>query len=324
MTLEPETPEAEPRTSEVWPARKKSSGYHSGIAIKALILLLVFIIGFGGGFLTGRQTTQGETAQHKDMPQMSEINPPNGYTIKASFGDIGPKLLASGAFDLARFVELYKQAGQPLSDEQLAILQKGSTAGISINQQNAYFLLNFFWALGLTNKNAILTEGQMMAGGKDKAGNFASTGGWTVGTKAPMELFASRDFLPLSEDQQARLLKVASSVYRPCCDNPTHFPDCNHGMAMLGLLELMAYQNASEEEMFSSAKYVNAYWFPQQTLEIAAMLKAQQSIDFAKADGAMLVGRKYSSGSGYKGVHKWLADNNLLQQAPNSGGSCGV
>jgi hypothetical protein len=324
MSLEPEIPEAEPRTSDIWPARKKSSRHDSGNALKALILLLVFAIGFGGGFLTGRQTSQTENAQHKNMPQMNEINPPAGYTIQAAFGDIGPKLLAAGAIDLPRFVELYKQAGQPLSDEQMSILQKGSTSPVVINQQNAYFLLNFFWALGLTNENAILTEGQMMAGGKEKAGNFASTGGWTIGTKAPMELYASRDFLPLSEDQQARLLKVASAVYRPCCDNPTHFPDCNHGMAMLGLLELMAYQNASEEAMFNAAKYVNAYWFPQQTLEIASLLKAQQSIDFAKADGAMFVGRKYSSGSGYKGVHKWLADNNLLQQAPSSGGNCGV
>ena len=50
--------------------------------------------------------------------------------------------------------------------------------------------------------------------------------------------------------------RAAPFVYRPCCDNATHFPDCNHGMAMLGLLELMAAQGASEEEMFAAARDV--------------------------------------------------------------------
>ena len=30
--------------------------------------------------------------------------------------------------------------------------------------------------------------------------------------------------------------KIAKGIYRPCCNNSTYFPDCNHGMAMLGLL----------------------------------------------------------------------------------------
>ena len=76
-------------------------------------------------------------------------------------------------------------------------------------------------------------------------GGFASTGGWTLGVKKATELYASTKIMSLTDEQQARLLEVASQVYRPCCNNPTHFPDCNHGMAMLGLLELMASQDAS-------------------------------------------------------------------------------
>ena len=75
--------------------------------------------------------------------------------------------------------------------------------------------------------------------------------------------------------------EVAAAVYRPCCDNPTLFPDCNHGMAMLGLLELMASKNASLDEMFTTAKSVNAFWFPQQALEIAVYIK--QRVDGVQA-----------------------------------------
>ena len=36
--------------------------------------------------------------------------------------------------------------------------------------------------------------------------------------------------------------EIAGNIYRPCCGNSTAFPDCNHGMAMLGLIELMVSQ----------------------------------------------------------------------------------
>jgi hypothetical protein len=117
---------------------------------------------------------------------------------------------------------------------------------------------------------------------------------------------------------------VADAVYRPCCDNPTSFPDCNHGMAMLGLLELMASQNSSLDQMFEAAKYVNAFWFPQQTLELAIFFQATQNVKFSAVDARQLLSNRYSSGSGFQFVHQWLSDNNLLKQAPNSNGSCAV
>jgi len=53
-----------------------------------------------------------------------------------------------------------------------------------------------------------------MADGKDQIGNFASTGGWKVGTKPPTELYASSRIISLTEAQQARMMEVATSVYR--------------------------------------------------------------------------------------------------------------
>jgi hypothetical protein len=153
--------------------------------------------------------------------------------------------------------------------------------------------------------------------------NYASTGGWTLAKKPVTQLYASMDLIPLTPDQQARVEEVAAAVYRPCCGNPTLFPDCNHGMAMLGLLELMASRNASVDEMFRAAKYVNAYWFPQQALEVAILLKAQSNTDFAQADARMVTGERFFSGSGFAQLHAMLQSEGLLPTAPDKSGSCG-
>lgn len=319
MSVEFQSPEIIPENLNKFWQKKR-------VAQKALFILVVFLVGFGGGYFTARQSisTTESPSRGSALASVDEIHPPEGYTISAIFGNSGPQLLAVGAIDLQKFAELYQQVGSPLTNEQRDILTKGSNSPIVINEENAYFLLNFFWALGLANQNPILTDGPMMSRGWEQAGNFASTGGWTLGTKASMDLYASAPILRLTKEQQERLLKVASVVYRPCCDNPTHFPDCNHGMAMLGLLELMVSQDASETDMLNAAKYVNAYWFPQQTLEIATLLKNIQAVDFAQAEAAQVVSSRYSSASGFSRVHQWLGENDLLEQSPNRGGSCGV
>ncbi len=300
------------------------------VAIKSLILLLTFVVGGFSGYTVGHrlvqeQTSSSESDQQASMAAMMEqVNPTKGYEISANFGDVGSQLVAAGAIDMAKFTSLYQQQNQPLTSLQMDILTKDTASKIVITPQNAYFLLNFFWALGLTNENKILTEGEMTSGGKSKVGGFASTGGWTLGTKAANDLFASTKIMPMTDEQQARLEEVTVGVYRPCCNNPTHFPDCNHGMAMLDLLELMASQNASTDEMYKAAKYANAFWYPQQTLEVATLFKFMQKVDFVDADAKTLVSRQYSSGSGFQAVHQYLSQNGLLEQAPSSGGSCGV
>ena len=301
------------------------------LAIKALILLVVFATGGVGGYLVGSKMvhaapTEASATQNPDqsMASMDQVNPPDGYTIPAIFGEIGPKLVSAGAIDLAKFTGLYRSQNKSLTDDQMTVLTQGSQDKVVINPDNAYFLLNFFWAFGLTNQDAILTEGPMVSQGIDKVGGFASTGGWTLGSKKSTELYASTKMVSLTDEQQARLLEVATGVYRPCCNNPTHFPDCNHGMAMLGLLELMASQDASEDEMFQAAKYVTAFWYPQQMLEVATAFKAMKNVDYEQADARLVVSGQFASISGFQSVHQWLGQNGLLQQAPSSGGSCGV
>ncbi len=252
-----------------------------------------------------------------------QINPPAGYELPASYGDLGPRLLQGGAIDYDAFAAVYQQGGDPLTDAQVAILKNGADQPIVITQQNAHFLLNFFWAVGLANKNSILTNGPIMENSGGQIDRFASTGGWTLGAKPIKEIYASVDLIPLTELQQSRVEEVAAGVYRPCCGNATIFPDCNHGMAMLGLLELMASQNASVDQMFTAAKYVNAYWFPQQTLETAIYLKASRGLDFIRTDPRTVTGEEYSSGAGSQQVHAALQKAGLLPEAPDNGGSCG-
>ena len=96
---------------------------------------------------------------------LAQINPKDGYPLGFSYGDLGPKLAAAGVIDTEAFVALYEQAGQPLDEAQVDALTLGSDEEVVITAQNSYFLLNFFWAVGLANRNSILTEGPMAAYG---------------------------------------------------------------------------------------------------------------------------------------------------------------
>lgn len=288
----------------------------AGLVIAAV---LIFGLGLGSGYLTWGGTTQNK---HDVAELYEQVNPEGGYTLPVAYGDLGPQLLESGIIDYERFAAIYTNAGTPLSGEQIEILKNGSDQNIVINAENAHFLLNYFWAVGLVNNNPILTQGPIVQNSGGQVERFASTGGWSLANRPVTELYARIDLIRLTPEQQARVEEVAAAVYRPCCDNPTHFPDCNHGMAMLGILELMASRGASTDEMFEAAKYINAYWFPQQTLEVALYLKADREIDFVDADARLVVGSQLSSSSGAQMVHADLQSKGLLQQAPGQGGSC--
>ncbi len=274
--------------------------------------------------LTTSVAPKGSATSKPDVAAlMREVNPPEGYKLPIQYGDLGPRLLAAGIIDYRSFSAVYVQGGDALTPDEIKALKVGSDQPVVITQANAHFLLNFFWAVGLANRNPILTAGPMVQNSAGQIEQFASTGGWTLGAKPAKQLYATLDLIPLNELQQSRVEEVASSVYRPCCGNSTLFPDCNHGMAMLGLLELMASQGASVEQMSVAAKYVNAYWFPEQTLETAIFLKATKGIDFDHADARLVTGEEFSSGQGAGQIHAALEATGLLPQAPDGGGSCG-
>ncbi len=291
---------------------------------KLLTFLTIFSLGLGSGyFIRDTDKLQAQKAQ-SGTNLIDQINPPEGYQLSVTFGDVGPAMLTAGAIDYDKFLQVYVRAGLPLTDSQKEVLTEGSDKRIVFNNENAYFLLNYFWALGLVNDNPILTEGPMMKYGSEDVGRFASTGGWTIGVKPATDLYASTPILTLTSEQQTRLERVAQNVYRPCCNNPTHFPDCNHGMAMLGLLTLLASEDASESELYDSAKYANAFWYPQQYYELALYFNAVDGQEFVEVDAQKVVSSDFSSATGFSTAHQYLVTNNLIEQAPGSGNSCGV
>lgn len=294
------------------------------------LILAVFALGVLIMYMVSLRSRQGpvntglaKMSRAEIAALMDQVNPPEGYELPALYGDLGPRLIESGVIDFDAVAAVFENAGDPLTQSQVEILRRASHEQIVISRENAHFLLNFFWAVGLVNKNPILTEGPIVQNSGGQIERFASTGGWTLGTKPVTELYASADLIPLTPEQQGRVEEVASAVYRPCCNNATLFPDCNHGMAMLGLLELLASQDASVDEMFAAAKYVNAYWFPQQTLETAIYLEAAQNADFAQADSRTVTGKEFFSASGASRVNASLRTAGLLPGPSGDGGSCG-
>lgn len=254
----------------------------------------------------------------------TQINPTAGYEINASYGDLGPKMLQMGVIDLDKFKGVYQQAGKPLTTEQEEILTRGLDKKITINGDNSYFLLNFFWAFGLANQSKILTEGDMVKYGEGQVGKFASTGGWTLARGDATDYYSKRALVPLSADQEELVNRVAGNIYRPCCGNSTAFPDCNHGMALLGILELMAANGATENEMYEAAKYINAFWFPSNYYDIALYFKNKEGKNYQDVDARMLLGKDISSAFGMQAVKKWLTENGIVEPPPKSGGGCGV
>jgi len=334
MTMETSNLKIDSKIEENLPNRLNSPRPRSRFKINLqkywlVITLITFLTGSFGGFGLGRYSVHHEIAVAEQNLQQdiaalaNEVLPPEGYQLPAKYGNIGPELVSAGVIDYNAMVSLYEKNGQPLNEEQLSILNQASDQAIIINAENAYFLLNLFWALGLANANPILTEGPISQRGGGDVYNFASTGGWGLGTKPVNELFAGTTIITLTAGEQALVEKIATQIYRPCCNNSTIFPDCNHGMAMLGLLELMASQGANEDEMLGAAKYINAFWFPQQAYETALYLKYTQDVNYSDADPQTVVGAQLFSSSGFASVHQWLQNNGKLEQAPGGANSCG-
>ena len=118
--------------------------------------------------------------------------------------------------------------------------------------------------------------------------------------------------------------RVASQVYRPCCNNSTAFPDCNHGMALLGVFQLMAVSGATENQLYEAGKYFNAFWFPGTYYDLAQYFKTKEGLNFSEIDSKLILSADYSSATGSQNIKKWLSEQGLVEEPPKSGGGCGV
>ena len=156
--------------------------------------------------------------------------------------------------------------------------------------------------------------------------NLASTGGWNLGkSENGGDYYNKYEIIALAAEQDALVDKVAQNIFRPCCGNSTAFPDCNHGAAILGMLQLGASQGLSEDELFEEALKLNSFWFPDQYLKMALAFQYFEKTPWDEVDPRKALSQAYSSGSGFR--------NNVLGALSNipgalpqqsGGGSCGA
>lgn len=273
----------------------------ASIIIAAIIIVgaMTYKAGLSVGTGTqGANITEGFAAARSALEEA--VLPSSGVVLPVKWGDLGSKLVRAGAIDSQKFKALYTKQGA-FPKEYATLLSENSEGNLTMTNENAGYILNLFWALGLANQNSILDSGEMVNPQYGGAQNFASTGGWTIAQGDAMEHYSKHKFVVLTAEQQALVDKMSRLIYRPCCNNSTHFPDCNHGMAMLGFLELMASQGVSEADMYNAALAVNSYWFPDNYLTIATYMQSK-GIEWNKVDAKEILGINYSSASGYQTI----------------------
>lgn len=293
--------------------------------LKLFLISLLVVASFLSGILfnkiavskTQTLVSNSQTTGEKDLAKIQNEVIKKNYVFKIKWGDLGKKMIADGVIDKTKLANAVTG-----SDSLPKDLDKYLTANqnqIELNQQNAQFWVDVLWGLGLANKNDILDKGSMVQNG-DRA-NFASTGGWTIGAREPMDIYSKSSYIQLSSSQQKIVEKIAGNVYRPCCGNSTAFPDCNHGMAALGLIELMVSQNFSENDIYKTVLAFNTYWFPQTYLDTAYYFQ-KNGRDYSKVSAEELLSKTFSSAMGYQVVHEKVG--NVQWPALQNGGSCGA
>ena len=309
--------------------------------ILAVSTVMVILSIFGISFFLPQSTTQtlvvssatwlyeqpfvGEYIPAKWLPKsyiISQVLPENGFTSKLAFGDTVVKMVESGVIDKEKIEALYNDRGGIPSD-MIEFLTQPSNSPIHITSENSTWLLNLLWPLGLSNYMGINDESPIAG---EQVGNFASTGGWTLGKETNGGVyFNSLELVSLTPDQENRVKTLADTIYRPCCDNSTFFQDCNHGSAALGLIQLAVSQGLSDDEIYETLLYFNAFWFPQNYTETALYLQHSENIAWIDVDPKRILSKDYSSISGFMAnVHTPAKDIPGLLPEASGGGSCAV
>jgi len=251
----------------------------------------------------------------------SKVLPEKGFQSKINLGESVMKLVENGVIDREKFLAIYQERGS-LPIELKNVLDKPSSKPIILTRKNANYYVNLLWPVGLANYMSSNKESPIS--GKSLF-NFASTGGWNLGKeKNGGAYFNKLKIVDLTPEQEALVIKVAKNTYRPCCNNSTFFQDCNHGSALLGLLQLGASQRLTEDELYREALAFNSFWFPQNYIQTALYFKAVKNTDWENVDAKVAMGKDFSAISGwYENVNKEVKRLGLVPQQ-KGGSGCGV
>ncbi len=273
--------------------------------------------------INGLQNTKTKNGLYNEV--IAGVLPQQGFKTRIVFGDAMVKLVQNGVIDLAKFKEIYKDRN--MKDSDFAMLTASSSEPIKIDANNSGLLVNLLWPLGLANKTQFNEKSPVNG---ESLFNFASTGGWTLGKeKNGGAYFNKFDIVKLSPEQEAVAFEVAQNTYRPCCGNSTFFQDCNHGSALLGLIELGASQGLSKDELYKIALEFNSFWFPQNYIQTALYYKLAKNTDWADVDPKEIMGANYSTGFGWanniaRPFQEIAAKNPGLIPERQGGAGCGI
>src|SRR3990167_8219102 len=264
--------------------------------MKRIILTIFFVsLAFylGTNYKTSVPVPISPVPKVADLSQTADVLP-DKIDLGISWGDVITKMVKGGAIDREKFLKRHPEAEK--------LLQTANSDNIIMTQENSALILNLLWPLGITNTAKVLSEGVMGTKYKDQVGSFASTGGWTLGSREGGKLFNSQTLIKLTTDQEELIKKISANIYRPCCGNSTAFPDCNHGAGMLGFIEMAVVAGMPEAEIYKKALVINSYWFPQTYTELAVFFKAKKNINWRDINPVEVLGENYSSGRGYASV----------------------
>lgn len=243
---------------------------------------------------TGR-IVSGDYAQRRETVG-EQVRPKEGYQTKLVLGDVVPRMVSHGIIDMTKMEALYKERGG-IPPELKQILTQASDMPLIVTKENANWLVNILWPIGLSNKVAINKRSPIV--GKD-IGNLASTAGWQLGkAKNGASYFNRHKLIPLTREQQQRVWRIATSTYRPCCDNSTFFQDCNHGSAALAVIQLGVSQGLSDGEIYRTLLAFNSFWFGPSYLETALYFNVVKEKNWSDLDPRVLLSRRYSTASGW-------------------------
>lgn len=253
---------------------------------------------------------------------LNQVLPEKGYQTKLSFGNIGLKMVQAGVIDIQKLEEIYKNRGG-IPKDMKKLLTEPSNMPILVTKENSAWLINILWPLGLSNR-MLLNEQSPIAG--ENVGNYASTGGWTLGKEQNGGVyFNTLRLIELTPEQEKRVVAIAESIYRPCCNNSSFFQDCNHGSAALGLIELGVAQGLTDEEIYKTVLVFNSYWFPQNYTEMAFYFQHAKNKVWNDIDPKIILSKEYSSLSGWmNNIHTPAQNIPGLIPPTESGGGCSV
>ena len=255
---------------------------------------LVLSLTASSGLMAGGSWLRSAARPKPPPDPFAQITPEAGIDIGITFGDALPKLVAAGALVPAKLPAL----GGRLPGWVERALDGKSSEPILFSRERAPYLVDLLWPIGLANRAVFNRRSPINTA---HLAGFASTGGWTLGRAANgAAYFDSVGAVPLSERQAFLALAVATNTFRPCCDNSTFFQDCNHGSALLGLIELAASQGATAEAIYRMALTANSYWFPEQYARTAQYFAHFAHRPWRGVPASTVMAAAYSTLSGWQ------------------------